>query len=342
MNESSGYRALSQQPTLETIQEMAAPGPLTQLNPEWAWGGSAGRGVSVAVIDSGVDHDHPAVGGSVRGGVVIEYDQGAENGVRIEPDDLPRDPAGHGTACAGIIHALAPEAEIYSVRLLGKDLRGRAVQFASGLRWAMEHGMHIANGALSATRQESYDVFHQLANDAYSGNMVLVSALSSLPLTGHPALYAAVISVAAYEGRDPLTFYYNPTASVEFAAPGVNVRVAWRGKQYGTCTGHSFAAPHIAGIVALIGANPRAKPVPDQDRLVGLRGQHTARAELRRGSGYNNDSEDYANQDERPHRTPRFAYLLRVDVLHHRYVSSSSNAFASTRSGVSKPSVNQP
>jgi subtilisin len=252
MSASSGYRARPQWSAPGAIQETFAPGPLAQLSPDWAWGGSTGRGVKIAVIDSGIDHDHPAVGDSVRGGVSIEYDEEAENGVRIEPDDRPSDSAGHGTACAGIIHALAPEAEIYSVRVLGKDLRGRAVQIASGLSWAMEHGMHVANGTLSASRQEYYGMFHEMANEANRRNMVLVSAVSNLPLTSSPSLYAALISVAAYEGRDPFAFYYSPAPAVEFAAPGVNVRVAWRGKQYGTCTGNTFAAPHIAGIVALI------------------------------------------------------------------------------------------
>jgi len=58
--------------------------------------------------------------------------------------------------------------------------------------------------------------------------------------------------VAAHEEKDPFTFYYNPAPPVEFGAPGIDVRVAWNNKQYLTSTGNSFAAPHIAGIVALI------------------------------------------------------------------------------------------
>lgn len=229
-----------------------APGAMGQLSPEWAWGGSTGRRVRVAVIDSGIEGDHPALGDSVRGGVLIEYDEDSQTGVRIEPDDRPRDPIGHGTACAGIIHALAPEAELYSVRVLGQDMRGRAVQFAAGLSWAMEHGMQVANVSLSASRQEYYAVFHELADDAYLKNVVLVIAANNLPLPSYPSLYASVISVAACQSRDPFTFYYNPSPSVEFAAPGVDIRAAWTNKQYGTCTGNSFAAPHIAGLAALI------------------------------------------------------------------------------------------
>ena len=104
-------------------------------------------------------------------------------------------------------------------------------------------------------------MFHQLADDAYFKSMLLVSAVNNLPLTSYPSLYGSVISVAAHESRDPFTFYYNPSPSVEFAAPGVDIRVAWNNKQYGTCTGNSFAAPHITGLVALIrGKHPELNP----------------------------------------------------------------------------------
>ena len=79
----------------------------TPITPEWAWGGSTGAGVRVAVIDSGVDAAHPAVGGVV-GGVVIEPDDDEPDGVRYVEGDHT-DLYGHGTACAGVIRAIAPD-----------------------------------------------------------------------------------------------------------------------------------------------------------------------------------------------------------------------------------------
>ncbi|MBI4769924.1 MAG: S8 family serine peptidase, partial [Chloroflexi bacterium] len=174
--------AWSAQFAAEALRELTAAGPIAELDRDWAWGGSAGRGVRVAVVDSGLEHDHPALGGAVRGGVVVQYDERAKNKVRIVPDDLPRDMFGHGTACAGIIHALAPEAELYSVRVLGRDLTGRAFQFAGGLRWAIEHGMQVVNLSLSTSRDEYFGLFHQLADEAYFKNVMLVSAVNNLPL----------------------------------------------------------------------------------------------------------------------------------------------------------------
>lgn len=245
----------------EAIQQLVATGPIAEITPEWAYGGSKGHGVRVAIVDSGVEYDHPWLSGCVRGGVIVEYDADAENSIRYEPDDPPGDVAGHGTACAGIIHAIAPEAEIYSVRVLGQDMKGRAIQFAGGLDWAIENGMQVVNLSLSTARQEYYGLFHDLADQAYFKNVNLVSAVNNVPMASYPSQYSSVISVAAYDGHDPFTYYYNPAPPVEFGAPGIDVEVAWNHKQYLTSTGNSFAAAHITGIVALIRAkHPELTP----------------------------------------------------------------------------------
>ena len=246
--------AWSSQFARDALREITAVGPIAEITREWAWGSSTGQGVRVAVVDSGIEHDHPALDGCVRGGVMVEYDGRTKSKVRYEADDTPRDLFGHGTACAGIIHALAPDAELYSVRVLGKDLTGRALQFAGGLHWAIEHEMHVINLSLSTSREEYYALFHQLADEAYFKNVVLVSAVNNIPVPSYPSLYSSVISVAAHAGQDPFMFYYNPSPPVEFGAPGIDVNVAWIDKQYSVSTGNSFAAPHVAGIVALIRA----------------------------------------------------------------------------------------
>ncbi len=252
MTEDTLRPAWSEQFTPETIQPLTSTGPIAGLTREWAYGNSTGQSIRVAVVDSGVEYDHPDLDDCVRGGVVVEYDENAENMVRIDQEDQPRDVAGHGTACASIIHALAPQAEIYSVRVLGSNMRGRAIQFAGGLDWAIEHDMQVVNLSLSTSKEEYFGLFHDLADQAYFKNMNVVSAVNNLPEPSYPSLYSSVISVAAHAGHDPFTYYYNPYPPVEFGAPGIDVEVAWINKQYVTCTGNSFAAPHIAGIVTLI------------------------------------------------------------------------------------------
>lgn len=253
--------AWSNQFAVDVLRELRGFGPLAAISREWAWGGGTGKGVRVAVIDSGVEQEHPWLGDAVKGGVIVEYDGRRKEGVRISDDPKPRDLFGHGTACAGIIHKLARDAEIYSVRVLGKDLSGRALQFAGGLRWAIQHGMQVLNLSLSTGKQEYYGLFHELADEAYFKNVLLVSAVNNIPAPSYPSLYASVISVAAHEGLDPLTYYYNPEPPVEFGAPGIDVEVAWANGTYITSTGNSFAAPHIAGIATLIrGQHPELTP----------------------------------------------------------------------------------
>ena len=252
MSEETLRPAWSQHFTADAIRELLAQGPFAKITPEWAWAESTGKGVRVAVVDSGVEYDHPALQDCVKGGVIVEYDSRAKNEFRIKPDDLPADVSGHGTACAGIIHSIAPEAEIYSVRVLGRNMGGRAIQFAAGLDWAIENNMHVVNMSLSTSLEEFFGLFHDLADQAYFKNINLVSAVNNLPEPSYPSLFSSVISVAAHEGHDPFTYYYNPNPPVEFGAPGIDVEVAWNRKHYLTCTGNSFAAPHITGITTLI------------------------------------------------------------------------------------------
>ena len=119
----------------------------SDITPEWAWGGSTGAGVRVAVIDSGIDTTHPALDHcvDVAGGVTVETD--GAGGVQVVPGPHG-DAFGHGTACAGIIHQLAPQASITSVRVLGPTLSSTSDVFLAGLTWAVEQGFDIINLSL--------------------------------------------------------------------------------------------------------------------------------------------------------------------------------------------------
>lgn len=219
---------------------------LDSLKIDAVWRGTTGAGVRIAIVDSGIDNDHPAIGGAVKGWCEpIELD-GA-----VEFRDTPHsDSCGHGTACAGIIHSLAPDAELYSVKVLGADMSGTGVRFAAGLHWAIEQGMQVVNLSLGTTKKEFFAVLHELADNAYFKRVTLVAAANNLPANSYPSLYASVISVACQTDADPWRYCYNPAPPVEFSAPGIDVRVAWTGGGYVRGTGNSYAAPHIAGLVA--------------------------------------------------------------------------------------------
>lgn len=223
--------------------------PLPQVR-EWALGGATGAGVRVAVIDSGVDADHPRVGG-VAGAVAFEADPQAVRGFRETPgphDDL----VGHGTACAAIIRSLAPEAELYSVRVLGANLKGRGLLFHAGIAWAVAHEMAVANLSLSSKSAALFAPLHEVADEAYFGRTLLVSAANNQPGPTYPSQYASVISVAARPGTDPRALAYNSRPPVEFGARGIDVDVAWTGGGSMVASGNSFAAPHVTGLTALL------------------------------------------------------------------------------------------
>jgi subtilisin len=242
-----------------TADRLAPARPLgVPISRGWAWGGSTGRGVKVAVIDSGVDGVHPRVGG-VDGGVSLEYDPDSPDGVRVE-EGPHEDLFGHGTACAAVIRGLAPECEIYSVRVLGRRLTGKGLVFAAGLRWAIDAGMDVVNLSLSTSRREHYALFHELADDAYFRRVLLVCAVNNSPAESYPSLYSSVCSVAARPEAGE-GFSYNPAPPVEFGAAGVDVDVAWLDGGSVTATGNSFAAPVIAGYAArILGRHPGLTP----------------------------------------------------------------------------------
>jgi subtilisin family serine protease len=226
---------------------------------EWAWGGSTGAGVRVAVVDSGIDGTHPGVG-SVAGGAVVVADPDAQRGARAI-EGPHEDLFGHGTACAAIIHAAAPEAELYSVRVLGEKLTGRGPVFAEGMRWALSHGMHVLNMSLSTSRVDYYGLFHEITDAAYFKRAMVVCAVNNVRTPSYPSLFASVFSVAAHSGRDPSHLDYNPAPPVEFGAPGIDLEVAWLGGKTIRATGNSFAAPHISGLIArILGKHPGLTP----------------------------------------------------------------------------------
>jgi subtilisin len=238
----------------EQVPALPIPAPAW----EWAVGGATGAGVRVAIIDSGIDATHPDVG-VVAESLLVTRDE--ERKVVVLDDVEAPDVVGHGTACAAIIRGHAPDVELVSLRVLDGDLKGNARMFATALEWAMEHDIHVVNLSLSTTNDSWFGGFHELADEAYFKGMILVGALNNVPRPSYPTDYASVVSVASLPDNDAGPLAYNPHGPAEFAAPGLDVRVAWQEQGYATVTGNSFAAPYVAGLVAAMRSkHPWLKP----------------------------------------------------------------------------------
>jgi subtilisin family serine protease len=215
---------------------------------EWAWGDSTGKGVRVCILDSGVEAGHPSVG-ALESAVTITIGEDEE---AVVTQDTEGDVSGHGTACAGIVRALAPECGISSVRVLGQGFKGSGNVLLAGLRHAVEQGFDLINMSLSTTKKPFAAILHELADSAYFRRTVLVASAHTMPVESYPWKFSSVISVGSHEETDPLAFFYNPSPPVEFFARGVNVDVAWSGGRSLTVSGNSFATPHVTAICALI------------------------------------------------------------------------------------------
>jgi len=127
---------------------------------------ASGRGIKVAVIDSGVNAAHPHITAPVKTVMVGAMDDGGSQEDRL----------GHGTAVTAAIQEKAPDAEYFAVKLFGASLRTTTGLLIEAIEWTIENRMDVINLSLGTTRIEAWDRFQDLARRAWSGGSVLVSA----------------------------------------------------------------------------------------------------------------------------------------------------------------------
>ena len=235
--------------TADAAGALAVPAPWPGApSRDWAFGGSTGKGVRVCILDSGVEGGHPLVGEIHSSVAIVAGEDGEPHAIPDEPKDV----CGHGTACAGIVRMVAPDCEVHSVRVLGEGMTGSGELILAGLRHAVEQGFDVINMSLSTTKRRFAEVLHDLADTAYFQRTVIVASAHNLPVESYPWRFSSVISVGSHEAADSFVWYANPSPPVELFARGVEVDVAWLNGATLRCSGNSFAAPHVAGIAALV------------------------------------------------------------------------------------------
>ena len=242
-----------------TPEDIAISTPIDQrITRDWAWSGGTGKSVRVCVVDSGVQGDNPLVGPIQGSYAMADEDLGAGPTVT---ETEPQDAYGHGTACASIIRRIAPDCELYSMRVLGKVGGGTGAALLAGLRWAVEQRFDVVNLSLSTTRPQFDQELRALADQAYFQRTILVASAHNTPVESFPWRYSSVISVGSHPEHDSDLVLANTRPPVEFFARGSAVPVAGLDGKPTRNTGNSFATPHITGRCALIlGKHPGLTP----------------------------------------------------------------------------------
>lgn len=206
----------------------------------------SGRGVRVAIVDTGVEVEHPALEGAVKSSHEVVF-QGRRLMCRPSRSG---DPVGHGTACAGIIHSLAPQAELHSLRVIGRDASGTLDQLIFGLRWAIEQKMDIINLSLGTVQKRQISTMQELIDRAYYNGQIVVAAANNHRQVCYPAYFASLVAVDNQAFDDPEAFHYRLGEPIELVAHGIYVKAPSPGGGYRWFTGTSFACPHISGLTA--------------------------------------------------------------------------------------------
>lgn len=224
----------------------------------------SGKGVRVAVVDSGVDPEHPWL----TGARVTHFAVDRRGETHLIARGEPGDQSGHGTACAGIIHRMAPDAEIISVRAFGPDGRCSREALIAALRFCVKErfgvvnlslGIDVPRGApLRPNDYKSIVELYEVADAAYTANVVVVaSGPNAASYRTYPGKFKSLVGVGRGAFTDPEALQTEITLDYEILAPGNDVLGPALPAGERHWTGTSFAAPHVTAHVArLLSARP--------------------------------------------------------------------------------------
>ncbi|GAA3321725.1 S8 family peptidase [Paeniglutamicibacter sulfureus] len=251
-----------------------AAGPPFADNDELTWGlqavraresGYTGRGIRVAVLDTGFDAAHPDFAG--RDVTTMSFIEGEDS----------HDGHGHGTHCIGTAcgprplpgaraYGVAPEASIFAGKVLSNEGSGSDTGILAGIDWALQNDCHIISMSLGADVREVHPPYVAAGHRALERGTLIVAAAGNNArrsagnpgFVGAPANSPYILSVAALDENLLVADFSARTlpgrgGQVDVSGPGVKVYSSWPGAQrYNTISGTSMATPHVAGVAALL------------------------------------------------------------------------------------------
>ena len=224
---------------------------------------SRGGGTLVAVLDTGVQPDHPALANSldVLGYDFVDNDLAPDeetNGLDDDGDGRVDELYGHGTHVAGIVHLVAPDARLLPLRVLNSDGRGNNFRTASAIVYATHRGADAINLSLGTPHPSA--LLRQVVGEAAQLGVVVVGAAGNLNTDAkqYPAAEACAIAVTSVNAHDKKSSFANYGDWIGVAAPGENIYSTFPVDGYAWWSGTSMATPFVAGQAALLwGANPQ-------------------------------------------------------------------------------------
>lgn len=218
--------------------------------------GATGEGADIAIIDTGIDADHPDLSANLGEGVSFTggFPLGSWN-----------DTNGHGTHCAGVADAvnndrgvvgISTEATLHAVKVMNAIGSGSTSDVARGIEWTANQGYDVGNLSIGSDSPSS--VLKDAVEYATRKGVLLVTAAgNSGPCSdcvGYPASYPECVAVTATTRNGSLASYSSTGPEVDIAAPGNEIYSTYVGG-YSTLSGTSMACPHVAGAAAQLMAN---------------------------------------------------------------------------------------
>jgi subtilisin len=222
--------------------------------------GDTGTGADVAILDTGIDADHPDLQANLGSGTAFVECKGGGCVATWDDDE------GHGTHCAGTADAVdnsegvvgvSTQATLHSVKVLDSRGSGSYSDIAAGVEYVADQGWDV--GSMSLGGSSGSQTLKDACQYAVDNGVFLVAAAgNSGPCTdcvGYPAKYSTVVAVSATDSSDALASFSSTGPEVEIAAPGVDVLSTKLGGGTETLSGTSMACPHVAGAAGLLMAN---------------------------------------------------------------------------------------
>lgn len=244
---------LDKQKLSSNPKDQLVPWGVIRIGSEGAWQNVNGPRASVAVLDTGIDLDHPDLMANIKGSINT-----------INPELTAEDDNGHGTHVAGTIAALnnklgvvgvAPKTKIYAAKTFSASGGGYLSDILEGLYWSMESQVDIVNMSFS-TPYDISSLRETIEMVDRAGILMVGSTGNRRSRVGYPAAYESVIAVSASTEEDAFAWFANRGPEVNVAAPGMAIYSTHLNGGYASMAGTSMAAPHVAGVVSLLLSTP--------------------------------------------------------------------------------------